>query len=452
MIRKSTLILLLLALAAGAGLYYYNSKHPASSSTVSTDTAASKPVFPLMNSSDIQSITLQHLPATDKPIEILREGDGWEIAAPLKTPADSASVQGIADGLASASSSGTEPNAPDRLKAYGLQPGALSVRFTLKNGTTHKLILGDKDFANSNVYALVDSNQKVDLLPNSLLTSTDKTVDDLRDKAVLHIDADQTASAEIKTPTSDIAFKKSTNGWDITKPESATADADQVSSIISSVATGKMTSVAGETADNLEKYGLTRPAVTFTATNDIGQTSTLVVGKKQGDNYFARDDSRPTIFEIDGTLYKKLTQSVGDLLDKTPMHVDESTVSGIQIHDSNGDMAADKKSGSDDWTITAPDSVKGKSASTWRVFGAVGGLRAEEVIQKPSADVTAALALAVYTITLTDTAGKKRTLKSTKAIGDFIYLQSSDGPAVYKLKKASLNDLDIKPADLASGG
>ena len=38
----------------------------------------------------------------------------------------------------------------------------------------------------------------------------------------------------------------------------------------------------------------------------------------------------------------------------------------------------------------------------------------------------------------------------TKAIGDFIYAQSSDGPAVYKFKKASLSDLDLKPADLAA--
>jgi hypothetical protein len=451
MIRKSTLLILLVAIAAGGGLYYYEQKHPATDATAGTPAdAPSKPVFPSMTSGDIQSITLQHLPAADAPIQMARAGEGWQLTQPLKTGADASSVQGIADGLAAASSSGTEPNSPDRLKAYGLAPGRLSISFTMKNGTTHKVTLGDKDFTNANVYALVDSNPDVYLLPNSLLTSTDKTAEDLRDRSVLHLDADQAATTEMKTAASDIILKKSPSGWDMTKPEAAAADSDAVTSIISSVATGKMMAVASETADNLAKYGLTTPAVTFIATNDIGQASTLVVGKKQGDNYYAHDISRPTIFEIDEALYKKLTQSAGDVLDKTPIHVDESTIAEIQIHDSNGDMTADKKAGSDDWTITAPDSVKGKPASSWRIFATVGGLRADEVIEKPSSDVTAALAQPVYILTLTDTAGKKRTLKATKEIGDFIYVQSSDAPSVYKLKKASLGDLDIKPADLAS--
>lgn len=449
MISRPTLIVLILAILIGGGAYYYQKKH---SATPAATTDTSRPIFPSMQSADIQSLTVQHLGETNSsPIQLNRTGDGWQITQPLATPADGSSVQGIADGLAEASSSQSEPNTPDRLKAYGLDPGSVSIAFSLKNGTKHTVVLGNKDFTGDSVYALIDSQPKVTLLPNSLLTSANKTTDDLRDKTVLHVNIDQAASAELKSPSGDIILNKTSSGWKMTKPDTAAADSDAVSSVLTAVSTGKFASVASETPDNLGKYGLTNPAITLTVTNDIGKSSTLIVGVKKGDDYYARDTSRPTIFEIDADLYKKLTQAPGELLDKEPLHVDESDINEIQIQDSNGQIVADRKSGgSEEWVISSPAAQKGKSASAWKVFSVLSELRADDVIEKPGADLLAQLAKPAYQLTLVDTKGNKRTLKVSNASGDFIYAQSSDGPAVFKLKKTSLSDLDITPADLAS--
>jgi hypothetical protein len=445
MIRKPTLIVIAIAILLGGGLYYYQKKH-AEPSTTTTDT--SKPVFSIQ-AADIQSITLQHMPASDPAIQLTRSGDGWQITQPVAMPADDSSVQGIADGLAEASSSQSEPGTPDRLKAYGLDTGALSISFTVKGGVSHKVLLGNKDFSGDSVYAMVDSSPNVVLLPDSLLTSSDKTVDDLRDHAVLHFDQDQVASAELKNSSGDIQLKKSTSGWNMTQPDNAAADSDSVSSLLSAVASGKMAKVASEKPDDLGKYGLASPAITLTVTNDIGKSSSLIVGKKDGDNYYARDTSRPTIFEIDKATYTKLTEAPGDLLDKTPLHVDETDINEIQIQGSNGTIVADRKTG-ENWLLESPDSVKGKAASAWKIFSALAALHADEVIVKPSAEITASLAQPAFQLTLTDNSGKKRTLRVSKASGDFIYAQSSDSPSIFKLKKDSLGDLDLKPSDLVS--
>ena len=100
--------------------------------------------------------------------------------------------------------------------------------------------------------------------------------------------------------------------------------------------------------------------------------------------------------------------------------------------------------------MTEPSAQKGKSASAWKVFSVLSGLKADEVVEKPTAAVLRSLDHPAYQLTLIDTKGTKRTLKVSQASGDFIYAQSSDGPAVFKLKKSSLSDLDITPADLAS--
>jgi hypothetical protein len=414
MIRKSTLIVLVVAVLLGGGVYYYQKKHAPKDDASTTN--PSKPVFSIQ-SADIQSITVQHLPASDSPIQIARQGDNWQLTSPLHTAADSSSVQGIVDGVAEASYTQTEPSTPDRLKAYGLDPGALSIDFTL--------------------------------LPNSLLTSSDKTADDLRDHAILHLNSDQVSVVELKNSSGDAVLKKSSSGWDMTKPDTAPGDSDAVSALISAVSTGKMMSVASETANDLGKYGLSSPAATIALTNDIGKSSTLIVGKKQGDNYYAQDTSRPTIFEVNDDLYKKLTQAPSALLDKVPMHVDETDINKIEIQGSNGPIAASRQA-EENWVFDQPDAQKGKAASAWKIFSALSVFRADDVIEKPGAEVVAALAQPAYQLILTDNGGKKRTLRVTKAIGDFIYAQSSDGPAVYKFKKASLSDLDLKPADLAA--
>ena len=448
MIRKSTLIILALALVLGGGVYWYQSKHAAPDTPADT----SKPAFAGVQAADIQSMTVEHLSGKNTaPLEFQRQNDGWEILRPVQTPADDSSVSGIADGIAGARVSQTEPGTPDRLKAFGLQPGAVSIDFKVKNGTSHKILLGDKDFTGENVYAQIDSGTDVSLLPLSLLTSADKGLDDLRDKADLHLNADTAATVDLKNASGEITMKKDAdgNGWSLVKPESVEADADAASGLVSALATAKMKSVASETPDHLEKYGLANSPIMVTVGDGVGKTSTLIVGKKDGDDYFARDTSRPTIFKIDADLYKKLTATTGELRDKSPLRVQESDLNEIDLRDANGAMSATRKS-ADEWVMQSPDAVKGKTAGAWKVLSPVSDMRAEEVIEKPSADVLAKLKDPAYEITFTNKAGKKMTLRISRDAGDFVYAQSSENPAVYKLKKQSVNDLNLKPADFAS--
>ncbi len=88
--------------------------------------------------------------------------------------------------LASARVSQTEPGTPDRLKVFGLDTPALALDFQMQNGAKHSLRLGKKDFTGVSVYAIVDNAKDVALLPESLLISADKPLQDLRDHSVLH--------------------------------------------------------------------------------------------------------------------------------------------------------------------------------------------------------------------------------------------------------------------------
>lgn len=448
MLKKSTLMVLLLAVVGAAGVYYFDwqrGQKEAAKAVVDT----TKPAFSVQ-AGDISSLSISY-PADPKSqtIEVAKHGDTWDITQPIQTGADEPSVEGIVEELATARVSQTEPGAPDRLKAYGLEPPAVLLDFQLKNGTKHSLKLGKKDFTGVSVYALADNAKDVALLPESLLVSVDKPLQELRDRAVLHIASDQVNSFELKNAAGEVVAAKGKDGdWRFSKPAATAGDTDGISSLLAAVANAKMVTVASETAEKVGAYGLTNPAVTFAATDAKGKTGTLLVGKKEGDEYFARDISRPTIFRINQDLYKKLTENYNDLRDTKIVEFDPASITHVEIHNANGTIALTRKSEAE-WSFEAPADEKGKSASAEKLFSSLQLARAEEIFDHPTAEVAAKLSKPAFEAILTEKDGKKVTVEISKENGGFVYARSSEGAAVYKLKAQTLTDLNFKAGDMA---
>ena len=444
LIRKTTLVILVLAIALGGAVYYFDWKR---------GNAAKPEPFKrayALQASDVVSFALSH-PARpgDPTIRFSKSGGLWQIVAPVQTGADQSTVDGIVDQIAGAEIMQTEPGTPDRLKAYGLDPAQASLELQLANGTKHTLLIGTKTFDGDSVYGVVDGSQSVSLLPMLLATSTARTLDSLRDRAVLHLETGDVASFAIKSASGEIAASKEDDHWKITKPLDTRASLDAVDSLLQAVSTGTMTSVASETPDNLAHYGLSNPAVTFTATGSKGGQFSLLVGKKDGDAYFARDVSRPMIFRVNEDLYKKLGEKFADLRDKQVVHAVSADIQQLELRNANGAISLSrKKDGSDDWVFDAPADQKGKLASSWKILDPLTGLTAEEVIDHPAPNLLSQMANPAVTAVLTGKDGKAVTVKLSKASGDFVYAQASDSPSLYRLKKDSLESLDLKASDL----
>lgn len=445
MIKKSTLIVLFCAAVLVGGVYYWTNKHD---SKEAKPADASKPAF-TVKAEDITSITLSRpANANSAAVQMTKDNGAWRIVKPVETDADQPSINGIADGLAAALVSGTEPGSPDRLKAFGLDPGAISIEFESKGGSKHTLLLGDKNFTGESVYALADGGKTVDLLPQTLLVSADKSMQELRDRSVLRVESESLAGFDLKNASGDVGAAKDSKGWTLTIPSNKPADAETVSQLIAGVSSARIESVASETPENLGKYGLSSPAITLVTTDTKGNKQTLVVGKKDGDNYFARDLSRPMIFRINGDLYKKLNEKFGDFRDKTLLHFSADSINRIEVHNSSGTIVLNRKeAGKEDWVFEQPDGEKGKAAASWKVFSPIEGARADEVLDRAPADAATALAKPAIEVILSDKDGKKITLDVSKPVKDFAYARTSAGSSVFKVKKELYDDLNFAPAE-----
>jgi hypothetical protein len=445
--KKSTLFVLLAAILLGAAAYYFDWKRGEKEAAKSSEDAT-KLAFNIQPD-EIQSLTIAY-PADPKSqaVTFEKRGGSWQITKPLQTDADQASVEGISQGISSARVAQTEPGAPDRLKAYGLDPPAVGIDFQLKSGAKHSVELGKKDFLGSSVYAIVDHGKDVALLPESLLVSSDKPLQVLRDQNVLHVNTSDVRSFDLKNAAGEIAATKDKTGWNFSKPAGGAADADAVNSILTATATAKLVSVESETAENLARYGLASPAITVTEVEGGGKNSTLQIGKQDGDEYFARDTARPTIFRISQDLYKKLSQTYPELRDKKIARFDPAAITHVEIHNATGTIICTRKN-EEEWIFNEPADQKGKSASLEKLFTTFDQARAEQIIDHPTPEVTARFAKPAFDATLTAQDGKKLIIDVSKEAGDFVYARSSEAAEVYKLKKQVLASLNFQSSDLA---
>jgi hypothetical protein len=449
MIKKSTLFILLAAIALGASVYYFDWKRGQKEAEKSTaDTT--KPAFTFPTGAEIVSLVLARPSvAGDAAIHFEKQNGTWQILQPIQTSADQKALQSIAEGIGGARIESTAPGTPDRLKVYGLDPASISIEFKLQNGSQHTLKLGNKSFTSTSVYAIVDDAKDVALLPVSLRTQVDLPIEDLRDRDVLDLTPGDVTSFSLKNSSGQIEAKREQAGWTFTKPALGNlADDTGVTLLLNALATGKMTAIISESADNLGKYGLVNPVITFTATHKNGKGDSLLIGKKDGADYFAKDSARPMIFHVNEALFKKLSVNYNDLRDKKLVHLAVADIARIELHNENGMIVITPKS-EQEWSVEAPPDLKSKSVATWKILTPLTTARAEEIVDHPGAHILAKLAKPLLEATVTAKDGKNLSLSITSESGGFVYARTSDGPTVYKLRKEILNDLNSKLVDLA---
>jgi hypothetical protein len=438
--RKSTLLLVVLALGLGGSVYYYEFKRTPTPKKAEDE---SNPAFSF-HAEDVKSLEFAR---SGQTISIEKRDGKWLITQPVETRADSSVIEGIATELARARISRTLPASPDRLAAYGLTNPEVTLDLRLQNGAKHQLKLGSKDYTGGSVYAILDENKEVALLPAAILSETDKPLDDLRDRNVLDLASDDVAAFTLKGPSGEIAAVRQDSGWKLDKPRAVAADTSQVDSLLAQATSAKMTGVESEDAAHLSKYGLENPSLSFEARTKTGELRKLIFGKRAGSDYFARDTSRPMVFRTSEDFYKKLDVKFFDLRDKSLVQFEAGEVTRVEVRNGNQTIVVVQKN-ANEWALEQPGDNKGKAVQSWKLLDPLLEARAEEIYDQPPPSIASRLSKPAVEVTLTFKSGKSAKISVSSESGGFAYARTSDSAAVYKLSKKTSDDLNFKVSDL----
>jgi hypothetical protein len=305
--RLKTLILAVLLIALGGYVYFFE--------LAKGDKGKSEK---LLNFKQDEAAAID-LTYPNRAIQIQKDPSGkWKLTQPVRADADGSTVGSLLGALAASDIKRTlekNPGTAD-LKSFGLEPPAVKVSITLKNGLTlPTLAVGVKTPLGDSAYARRGRDPTVYLTDGSIVLALEKQPNDLRDKTIVAFPAQQTTRVEIRTPPGQalVLVKDEKEQWTLQAPVKKNARADAVSEYLAALARLKVKTFADDQPGDLKKYGLDRPALKISIDGKDGKNlAALQVGGKSAEGYYARAEGSPAVYTIDEIFYPMLIRRPAD--------------------------------------------------------------------------------------------------------------------------------------------
>ena len=426
MSRSVSTAALVLVLAGLVGYIYYLDRQPPDA-----DSTKEKP-FAAVKADDIEELQLT---AGNDTTRLKKSGATWSIVEPVQADADTGELTGIANNLAAFEVSRVVDEKPADLKAFGLEPPAMDVRFKVKGqAAEHRVLLGDKTPTGGELYAKLPDSPRVFLVASYLESSFNKSTFALRDKAVLKVDRQKADGLELTAGTTQLAFAKSGETWSIVKPIAARADYAAVEGAIERLSSAQMQGLAADPNGPPKQYGFDAPTATMTIRTGSA-SATLTLGKTDNAVVYARDASRPLVFTVAPTLRTDVIKDLAEFRRKDLFDFRSFTANRVEFSRGGMTQAFDRskdKDGKDVWKDAAGKAVDATKVED--LLAKVSGLRAASFVSgaHPS------LKSPVLTVTATFDKGKDAVTFGRDGMD--VYASRPDEPGSAKLDAAPFDE------------
>ncbi len=424
---KQLLISALVLAALGGAIWYSNKQEDAKQAKGSSK----GPQLFNLNEDDIRGIEITR--KGDIPTVLKRDDAGkWTITAPEMMAADPQAVTAITTSVRNLPSDRVVDEKPSQLNAYGLQPPAVLLKLTMKDGKTHELRVGEQTPDKSGVYAMVDNDPKLYTVGAIALDNYGKSMMDLREKRLMSFSVDKVSKADLdvqgKPP---VEFTRMDDQWQISKPKAFRADKLTVQELLNTVHEAQIDPSMDEKAAQAA-YNSAKPFATVRLTGESGP-QTLEV-RQSGSDYYAKSSSVAGAWKVASTVGDGLNKKLDDFQNKKLFDFGFDDPTQIEI-----------KQGSDTKVIAK---AKGKdNASTWlsngRTMDSVSVQNLIDKLRELSAsrieDVSAGAP--DLEITVTSKEGKRvETVQFAPSGKDYIGKRAGE-PELFRIDGAVISDL-----------
>src|SRR5437660_8548844 len=199
------------------------------------------------------------LKRTDSTVKLKREGDGWQILAPVNARGDRGPIDETVTSIVTARMDREIEADPKSLGDFGLDRPAAEVTLRLKDGKQVGLVLGAKSPTGVWVYAREAGKPAVFVVGDSVLRDTTRPVAELRDKTVLAFEPKDVTGLELDLRDEKIALEQADGRWKLTRPRALPADADTVRDFLEKLRAARVKEFAADAPRSLEPFGLDKP-------------------------------------------------------------------------------------------------------------------------------------------------------------------------------------------------
>jgi hypothetical protein len=250
---------------------------------------------------DSDKISQVDLVAKKQEIAFGRSKDEWQIVKPRPLRADGTAVDELVRALTDAK---MELNASDDPKKdaslFSTAAPVATAKVTAESGTQELQVRKNKDdyYAKSSVVVGVYK------VPNTLGQALDKNLDDFRNKKLFDLGSDDPNKIEVRDATKSYFLTRSGENW--WSGSAKKMDPATVQDLIDKI--------RDLSASKFVDTGLTAASsIDLTVTSSDGKRVEKVAIAKVGDNYIAKRENDPALYQLDSKAVEDLRKSADDL-------------------------------------------------------------------------------------------------------------------------------------------
>ncbi|NOQ97503.1 MAG: DUF4340 domain-containing protein [Calditrichae bacterium] len=434
---KNTLFLFVLFAALGIYIYFVEFKQYEKEEEAKADT---KKLFSVVKDS-VESFSFRNFNG-HFTVKIIQ--NQWKITDPVYTEADESTINSMLSSLIDAQKEAEFDILPDERSNFGLGERAIFVELQDKSGLADSVRMGDKAPVGSFVFAN-KSDSSVFTINQSVKSSFEKKLFDIRYKNYLQFKRADVRKIVLKNKFGLIEFEKSgSTNWHIVNTNRL-ADNGKVNSILTKLGSNKTKEFVNETGQDLEKYGLKNPA--FKVSLILGpdqEQKELILSKKLNGKYYARDETRKPIFEVDSALVKDINRPTQDFRGKDMITFTRGDIVRVSVSYSDTTFSCVKDS-SDNWFLddSSRQSVKTQKMNTF--FSNLDYTNVVEfVVDGKYNPALYGLDSPVVEVTLYDENGKVLQVKLGSKKENNIYATTDQYESVYLIPQRKIEELKLR--------
>jgi hypothetical protein len=249
---------------------------------------------------DFDKISQVELDAKKQSIEFGRNKDAWQILKPRPLRADNFTVEDLVRRLKDAKMDLSATNADEKKAAAAFSSGTpvATAKVTDAAGTQELQIRKSKD----DYYAKSIAVAGVYKVANDLGQALDKNLDDFRNKKLFDFGFDEPNKVEMHDGSKAYFLTKGGPDW---WSNGKKMDDSSVQSLIDKV--------RDLSASKFVDSGFTAPVIDLTVTSNDGKRTEKVLISKSGDNYIAKRENEPSLYQLDSKPVEELQKSAADV-------------------------------------------------------------------------------------------------------------------------------------------
>ena len=234
-------------------------------------------------------------------IEFGRNKDDWQILKPEPMRADGVQVGDLMRDLTNAKMDLSSADAKQESSEFAHATPVATAKVTDESGTQQLQLRKNKDtyYAKSSA---VEGEYKVD---SALGKALEKNVDDFRDKKLFAFGYNDPNKIELHNGAKSCFLTRGTAGTDDWWSNGKKMDAANVESLISDL--------RDLTASSFPASGFSKPAIGITVTSEDGKRTETIQIAKSGDQYIARHENEPALYQLDSSAVDGLLKAAEEL-------------------------------------------------------------------------------------------------------------------------------------------